>query len=126
MFTPRYSLLIACVTRKANWALGWLSDECSMFTEHLVGFTAMEDFLGFPYFHRVHHPTPYTSPPPGGVYLIHPGPFSTPPLRCATYSYITKLGTSSLTVDASSLQDKTNFFKSNLLVTPPSHYGQCH
>jgi hypothetical protein len=28
--------MIACIAHNADWALGWIPDQCSMFTEHLV------------------------------------------------------------------------------------------
>jgi ribonucleoside-diphosphate reductase subunit M2 len=36
---------IPCIKRKADWALKWISDKRSTFTEHLVAFAAVEGFF---------------------------------------------------------------------------------
>ena len=33
---------IPCIKRKADWALRWISDQCSMFAKRLVAFAAVE------------------------------------------------------------------------------------
>jgi ribonucleoside-diphosphate reductase subunit M2 len=33
---------IPCIKKKADWALWWITDQCSMFAEHLVAFAAVE------------------------------------------------------------------------------------
>lgn len=36
---------IPCVTRKADWTLRWISDECLTFAERLIAFAAVEGFF---------------------------------------------------------------------------------
>ena len=54
LFNATDTIPQACVKCKADWALQWISDQCSMFTERLVAFTAVEGIF-FNFFFQIVH-----------------------------------------------------------------------